>query len=79
MLILDWDSEDYGELNFYDMYDAMYKMKYGTDSPYRYDYRGAQYDIPAAGFEEVVQSYLPVDTRTLREKRSRALFRRSSS
>lgn len=68
LLILDWDSEDYGELNFYDMYDAMYKMKYGTDSPYRYDYRGAQYDIPAAGFEEVVQSYLPVDTRTLREK-----------
>lgn len=67
ILLAEWDGQSWGKLSFYDAYDTMYRMKYGTYTPYVYDYRGVQYEIPAGEFEETVQTYLPVDTGTLRE------------
>ena len=72
MLISDWsESDGFGSLNFYDLYDLMYRMKYGTEAPYPYAYTGAEYEIPASGFDSVLQSYLNISTDTIR---SRAVY-----
>ena len=49
----------------------MYRMKYGTEAPYPYAYTGAEYEIPAAEFDSVLQSYLNISTDTIR---SRAVY-----
>ena len=69
VLISDWSEYDgFGSLNFYDLYDLMYRMKYGTEAPYPYAYTGAEYEIPAAEFDSVLQSYLNISTDTIRSR-----------
>ena len=69
MLISDWsESDGFGSLNFYDLYDLMYRMKYGTEAPYPYAYTGAEYEIPASGFDSVLQSYLNIGSDTIRSR-----------
>lgn len=69
VLISDWsESDGFGSLNFYDLYDLMYRMKYGTEAPYPYAYTGAEYEIPAGEFESVLQSYLNISTDTIRSR-----------
>ena len=34
MFIVDWSEDDFGELNFYDMFDLLYPKVYGTNIPY---------------------------------------------
>lgn len=59
MLITNWDSDDYTNLELYDLYEQMYSMKYGEILPYKVD-EGAEYKIPEQAFEEVLQTYLPI-------------------
>ena len=69
MLISDWsESDGFGFLNFYDLYDLMYRMKYGTEAPYPYAYTGAEYEIPASEFDSVLQSYLNISVDTIRSR-----------
>lgn len=69
VLISDWsESDGFGSLNFYDLYDVMYRMKYGTEAPYPYAYTGAEYEIPASEFDSVLQSYLNISTDTIRSR-----------
>lgn len=69
VLISDWsESDGFGSLNFYDLYDLMYRMKYGMEAPYPYAYTGAEYEIPAAEFDSVLQSYLNISTDTIRSR-----------
>ena len=67
LLITDWNEEDYSGLDFYDLYEILYRMKYGKDVPYE-TYEGAEYEIPAGEFDEVLQTYFQIDSRTIREK-----------
>lgn len=69
MFITDW-SEDTGfqPLDFYDMYAIMYEMKYGTPFPYQVSFSGEEYEIPAQEFENVLKTYLAVDTDMIRER-----------
>lgn len=69
ILISNWsESDGFGSLNFYDLYDLMYRMKYGTEAPYPYAYTGAEYEIPAAEFDSVLQSYMNISTDTIRSR-----------
>ena len=69
VLISDWsESDGFGSLNFYDLYDLMYRMKYGTEAPYPYEYTGAEYEIPASEFDSVLQSYLNISSDTIRSR-----------
>lgn len=69
MLITDWSETDgYKALDFYDIYDIMYEMKYGTVPPYPYTYTGSEYEIPEQEFEDVLQTYLSVSPDTIRQK-----------
>ena len=52
-------NQNYTELDFYDLYEKMYYMKYGKQVPYEANYGGAEYEVPKDEFEEVIKTYLP--------------------
>lgn len=62
MLIVDWNEQDYSNLEFYDLYERMYRMKYGTDVPFQSEYEGEEYEVPKAEFEEVLQTFFQISS-----------------
>ena len=71
MFIVDWSEDDFGDLNFYDMYDLLYPKVNGTYTPYVADDNlgvGAVYRIPKDDFERVILPYFDIDSETLQSK-----------
>ena len=71
MFIVDWSEDDFGELNFYDMYDILYQKENGKHVPYAADDNlgvGAVYRIPEDEFENVIMAYFNIDSKTLQSK-----------
>lgn len=71
MFLVDWSEEDFGELNFYDMYDIFYPKIHGEFVPYIADDNlgvGAVYRIPKDEFESVIMTYFNIDSETLQSK-----------
>lgn len=71
MFIVDWSEDDFGELNFYDMFDLLYPKVYGTNIPYVADDNlgvGAVYQIPKDDFERVILPYFDIDSETLQSQ-----------
>lgn len=71
MFLTDWSEDDYGELNFYDLYDIIYPLVYGQAVPYTADENlgvGAAYRIPKEEFESVIMTYINIDSETLQSK-----------
>ena len=71
MFIVDWSEEDFGDLNFYDMYDIFYPKVNGQYVPYVSDDNlsvGAVYRIPKEEFESVIMTYFNIDSETLQSK-----------
>ena len=71
MFITDWNESDFGDLNFYDLFDIFYSEVY--KSPFSYmpdDNLGvrAVYHIPKEDFEHVIQTYFNIDSKTLQSK-----------
>lgn len=67
MLITDWSEEDYSNLDFYDLYDLMYRLQYGSDVPRESCYGGTEYEIPKKQFEEVFHTYFDIDDSVIEE------------
>ena len=71
MFIVDWSEEDFGGLNFYDMYDSLYPKVNGQYVPYIADDNlavSAVYRIPKEEFESVIMKYFNIDSETLQSK-----------
>ena len=71
MFIVDWSEDDFGELNFYDMYDILYRKENGEYVPCAADDNlgvGAVYRIPKDEFESVIMKYFNIDSETLQSK-----------
>ena len=71
MFLVDWSEDDFGELNFYDMYDILYPKVYGKYMSYAAgDNMGgsAVYRIPREEFENVIMTYFNIDSETLQSK-----------
>ena len=71
MFIVDWSEDDFGDLNFYDMYDILYPKVNGQYVPYVADDNlgvGAVYRIPKDDFESVIMAYFNIDSETLQSK-----------
>jgi len=71
MFITDWNENDFGELNFYDIYDIFYPQINAEFSPYVADDNlgvGAVYRIPKEQFESVIMTYFNIDSETLQSK-----------
>lgn len=71
IFIVDWSEDDFGELDFYDMYCILYPEINGEYIPYVLDDNvnvGAIYQIPKDEFEHVIMSYFNIDSETLQLK-----------
>lgn len=71
MFIVDWSEDDFGDLNFYDMYDILYPKVKGQNVPYVADDNlaiSAVYRIPKKEFESVIMKYFNIDSETLQSK-----------
>lgn len=71
MFLSDWNEENYGELDFYDVFDRFYQTVYQQAVPYVADKNinvGAVYQIPEAEFESVVATHFAIDADTLHTK-----------
>lgn len=71
MFIVDWCEDDFGDLNFYDMYDILYPKVNGQYVPYVADDNltvSAVYRIPKEEFESVILKYFNIDSETLQSK-----------
>ena len=71
MFIVNWSENDFGELNFYDMYDILYQKENGEYVPYVADDNlgvGAVYRIPKEEFESVIMKYFNIYSETLQSK-----------
>lgn len=71
MFIIDWNEQDFGELNFYDLYDRFYQELYDGCFPYITDDNlrvGAVYRIPKEEFENVLMAHFNIDSETLQSK-----------
>lgn len=71
MFLVDWCEDDFGDLNFYDMYDILYPKLNGQYVPYVADDNlsvSAVYQIPKEEFESVIMTYFNIDSETLQSK-----------
>ena len=71
MFIVDWSEDDFGALNFYDMYDILYPKVNDQYVPYIADDNlavSAVYRIPKEEFESVIMKYFNIDSETLQSK-----------
>ncbi|MDD3417167.1 MAG: DUF6070 family protein [Lachnospiraceae bacterium] len=68
LLITNWSEEDYSDVNFYDLFDILYRIKYGKYVPYESDYSGKEYEIPKNEFEDVIEGFFKIDSAVLEEK-----------
>ena len=71
MFLTDWNEDDFGKLNFYDVFDIFYPIVYGKKMPYTADENqgaGAVYQIPKEEFEKPVMAYFNIDSETLQAK-----------
>lgn len=71
MFLCDWSEEDYGKLNFYDVFDRFYPTLYQQSVPYVADVNinvGVVYQIQEEEFENVVMLHIAIDKETLQAK-----------
>lgn len=66
MFVMDWSEENFGELNFYDLFHILYPLVYRKNTPYELTVDGAEYRVPEMEFEHVIMTYFHIDERTLR-------------
>ncbi|MCH5263245.1 MAG: hypothetical protein J1F42_10055 [Lachnospiraceae bacterium] len=71
MFITDWNEDDFGELDFYDLYDIFYPIVNNQNIPYVADENlgvGAIYRIPKEEFESVITAYFKINSQILQSK-----------
>lgn len=61
LFLTDWDEDSMDQLEFNDLYDFLYQMKYGK----KLDEEAYKDGIPKAEFETVVQTYFDISTEQL--------------
>lgn len=71
LFLADWNEEDFGDLDFYDLFDLFYPRVNGRQVPYGMDENlgvGAVYRIPKDEFENVIKRFINIDSDTLQSK-----------
>lgn len=71
LFLTDWEESDFGNLDFYDMFDKWYPLVNGCQLPYRPDENlgvGAVYRIAETDFENVILSHFQISQEALHSK-----------
>lgn len=71
MFLSDWNEDDFGNLNFYDLFDIFYPIVTEKSMPYTGDENsnaGMVYHIAKTEFESIIMSFFPVNSEILQSK-----------
>ena len=71
LFLCNWSEDDFGDLDFYDLFDRFYPMIYSQPVPYMSDENlgvGVIYQVPEKLFEDVIGAYFNMDHEMLRSK-----------
>ncbi len=71
LFLCNWSEDDFGDLDFYDLFDRFYPMIHSQPVPYMADENlgvGAVYQVPGELFENAIGAYFNMDNETLRSK-----------
>ena len=71
LFLCNWSEDDFGDLDFYDLFDRFYPMIHSQPVPYMADENigvGAVYQIQGELFENVIGTYFDMDYEMLRSK-----------
>ena len=71
LFLCNWSEDDFGDLDFYDLFDRFYPMTHSQPVPYMADEDlgvGTVYQIQGELFENVIGAYFNMDRETLRCK-----------
>ena len=71
MFLCSWSGEEYGNLDFYDVFDRFYPILRGRPHPYGAEGSPGEesaYWIPEEEFESVITAFFDIDRETLRRK-----------
>ena len=68
MFLTDWSEEDFGELDFYDLFHLLYPLVYRKDTPYGLTVDGAVYRVPEEEFGRVIMTYFNIEEDNLRSR-----------
>lgn len=63
----DWNEDDFGELNFYDLYAVLRRMKNEQYASTDFFKEGVAYEIPKSEFESIFQTFFRIDDQELRQ------------
>lgn len=66
IFLLDWTEEDFGTLDFDDLFAKLYAYTYGKPLPYEQTIEGKSYLVSEEEYEKVILSYFRMDKETLR-------------
>lgn len=66
LLLTDWNENDLGDLELYDLYERFYQMEYGTYVPYQKDYEMVECEIPQEEFEQILHLHLGISSEVIR-------------
>ena len=71
LFLCNWSEDDFGDLDFYDLFDRFYPMIHSQPVPYMADENlgvGSVYQVQGELFENVIGAYFNMDHETLRSK-----------
>ncbi|WP_349945613.1 DUF6070 family protein [Lacrimispora sp. BS-2] len=68
LFTIDWNENEYKNLNFYDLFDILYQLKFSTYNPYSSDYDGKISQIPKTEFEGIIMENFKIRSQILQEK-----------
>lgn len=63
----DWSENDFKELNFYDLYEDLRRMKSDGYAGTEFSHEEETYEIPKQEFENIFQAYFEIDSETLQQ------------
>lgn len=69
LFLTDWSEENFNNIDFYDIFDALYVCARGHANPYVMEHNpnaGIVYSVPEEEFESVVMPYFKIEQDTLR-------------
>ncbi|GAA6492485.1 hypothetical protein K280104A7_20490 [Candidatus Bariatricus faecipullorum] len=68
LFFTDWTEENLDAVCLEDLYEPFYRMKYGEETKYGFDFDMTEYAVPGAELESLYQSFFRVTAETLRER-----------
>ena len=66
LLLTDWNEDDLGNLELYDLYERFYQMEYGIYVPYQKDYEMVEWEIPQEEFEQILRLHLDISSEVIK-------------